>query len=243
MVGFNARLSIGSLLHPRLDRIIISQSQAKAWTASRNNIPFHSFFHQPTSRDWAALPQPYLPPTIASRRPANIPLHTLSNSSRPLTRRPSSSQSDSQDEKARDRRSSDSAGSEFSLWSDTGRSETGDLVDQLADEDDPLHFRANGSLDEEEVGLASRRRGRRTKRVRYHEDTDFSSKEAYSGVPKKKEDIPVPDPQRKPISRGEKLLAIIMAPRDGPSRIHGLHGKKLMYDLDFLASPSRADCL
>ncbi|KAI9727707.1 MAG: hypothetical protein M1828_005935 [Chrysothrix sp. TS-e1954] len=183
----------------------------------------------PPSRDWAALRQPYQSPTIASRRPANIPLHTLSNSSRPLTRRFSSSQSDSQDEKARDRRSSESAGSEFSLWSDTGHSDTGDLVDQLADEDDPLQFRPNGSVDEEEVGLASRRRGRRTKRVRYHEDTDFSSKEAYSGVPKKKEDITVPDPQRKPISGGEKLLAIIMAPRDGPSRIHGLHGKKLIY--------------
>ena len=42
------------------------------------------------------------------------------------------------------------------------------------------------------------------------------------------EDIEIPDPGPRTISKAERLLARIMAPNDGPSRIHGLHGKKLM---------------
>lgn len=41
----------------------------------------------------------------------------------------------------------------------------------------------------------------------------------------------MPTPRRQRISVGERWLAAIMAPEDGPSRMHGLHGKKLMFVL------------
>jgi len=44
-----------------------------------------------------------------------------------------------------------------------------------------------------------------------------------------KDDIEIPDPGPQTISHASRILAAIMAPNDRPSRIHGLHGKKLMY--------------
>ncbi|KAF1810148.1 high affinity glucose transporter [Eremomyces bilateralis CBS 781.70] len=96
------------------------------------------------------------------------------------------------------------SGSDFSFWSDTG-----DLVDQLAAEEDPLTVRLAHQLDELDPS-SGKSRGKAHKRVR-------------------KEDIPIPSPPPRKISRGERLLAAIMSPRDGPSRLHGLHGKKLIY--------------
>lgn len=118
-----------------------------------------------------------------------------------------------------------SSESDFSLFS-----ETGDLADQLDDED-PLHIHLRRSL-EQELPRGQRRRGgsRHHKSVRYHPDVDgYSEKQGRSRL--RKEDIPIPDPPRRPLSFGHRLLATVMAPGDGPSRIHGLHGKKLMYDL------------
>src|ERR1700743_1652755 len=72
--------------------------------------------------------------TNQPRRPANIPLHTL-NSSKKQHSRPSASSPPQ--EKRPLRRSSlsddDDDSSDFSVWTDTG-----DLVDQLADQEDPL---------------------------------------------------------------------------------------------------------
>jgi hypothetical protein len=153
-----------------------------------------------------------------SRRPANIPLHTLSSSS---TRQPHPDSArlldDHDKESLRSSFDTPDSDSDLSLWSDTG-----DLVDQLADQEDPLRIRLRESLD----GRPSKN-SRQPKRVRYQDQDGTSEK---YGVARKlrKEDIDIPDPGPRSISKAERILASIMAPNDGPSRIHGLHGKKLM---------------
>ena len=104
-----------------------------------------------------------------------------------------------------------SSPSDLSVWSDTG-----DLVDQLADREDPLRLH----LDENHSSSTSRRQQKRTR---------FASHDLHEkGALIRKDDIPIPDPGPRTISKAERILAAIMAPNDGPSRIHGLHGKKLM---------------
>ncbi|KAG9785979.1 hypothetical protein KCU95_g8631, partial [Aureobasidium melanogenum] len=139
-------------------------------------------------------------------------LHTLSSSSRHLRNTSSASSFDEKrySDGSRHRRSSDSAHSDFSLWSDTG-----DLVDQFDNEDDPLR----AALNPQHQSPSSRRKP--TKHVRYQSGTKES---AIS-----KNDIPIPNPPPRQISQAERILAFIMAPNDGPSRMHGLHGKKLIY--------------
>ncbi|XTI90077.1 MFS monosaccharide transporter-like protein [Cenococcum geophilum] len=161
-----------------------------------------------------------IPSSSNSRRPANIPLHTLSSSSRPQDA--DSAYLLENEEKTR-QRSSFSADSDFSLWSDTG-----DLVDQLADEEDPLQIRLRESLEGTRLGDLPKNK-RHQKRVRYQSQDNTREKNEQPGVVKRKEDIEIPDPGPRTISQGERILAAIMAPRDGPSRIHGLHGKKLIY--------------
>lgn len=173
---------------------------------------------RPRAESRAAPTQPSAAniPSFSTRKPANIPLHTLSSSSRPRR------SGDSFNEKRDNRRSSfasDSAGSEFSLWSDTG-----DLVDQLAGEEDPLAVRLRRSFEEHH---SPHRRGRSQKKVRYQPD-EGREKESHTGVVRRKEDIRIPSPPPRRIPKAEQLLAFIMAPNDGPSRMHGLHGKKLM---------------
>ncbi|KAK8179333.1 hypothetical protein BC567DRAFT_160223, partial [Phyllosticta citribraziliensis] len=165
---------------------------------------------------WRGLLQPSptsvkISPPSSSRRPANIPLHALRSTT------------SSHDEKTGPRHSSsDSDHSELdSLWS-----ETGDLVDQLADEEDPLQARLRQSQD---LGAEARPHKRHPqRRVHYADDSSSGANNEKAGRIKK-EDIPVPTPPRKVVSRGERILAAIMAPNDGPSRMHGLHGKKLIY--------------
>lgn len=125
--------------------------------------------------------------------------------------------------------------SDFSLWSDTG-----DLVDQLADED-PLAGRVRTSFEDLEH---SHRRGRgQQKRVRYASQSADNEKEirhfaaTSAGVPKSPQDIPIPEPLPRRLNWGEKLLAAALMPHDdGPSRMHGLHGKKLIYFLSIFVS-------
>lgn len=109
---------------------------------------------------------------------------------------------------------------DFSLWSDTG-----DLVDQL--EDDPLAARIHPSLD--------RGPPRNSKRVRYAPN-EKHSQQRQSGVHLRKEDISVPTPPRHPLNWGQRLLVRTMAPNDSSSRMHGLHGKKLIYFLSIFVS-------
>lgn len=172
----------------------------------------------------------------SSRPSANIPLHSLSH-----RRYESSSDADDLsllgsegDGEAEKRRASSESESDFSLFS-----ETGDLADQLDDED-PLHLRLRQSL-EQELPKGQRRTGgggggggsgSKPKSVRYNNNVNvgvngYSEKQSQKRL--RKEDIPIPDPPRLPLSFGHRALARIMAPGDGPSRIHGLHGKKLMY--------------
>lgn len=169
-----------------------------------------------------------------TRRPANIPLHNLArrlydddddhdekgDRSRLARRSGSASVSASFDDDELD----DDDDDDFSLWSDTG-----DLVDQLEDED-PLAARLNPSLD--------RGRTRQSKRVRYANEKHHQHQHPsqHSGVVKRKEDISVPTPPSRPLNWGQRLLVRTMAPNDSSSRMHGLHGKKLIYFLSIFVS-------
>ena len=167
----------------------------------------------------------------STRKPANIPLHTLSSASRPGRRYSGGSFNEKAEDRQRLRRSRsgsfDDEGSEFSLWSDTG-----DLVDQLADQEDPLAIRLRPSFEEHQ---SLHRRGRsRQKIVRY---TDGANAEKqHAGVVKRKEDIRIPSPLPRSIGWGQKLIARIMAANDDHARMHGLHGQKLIYFLSVFVS-------
>lgn len=167
------------------------------------------------------------------RKPANIPLHTLSNS-RSAQHEKVPTSPEAEDEKPlrehRESEDSDSGDSKFSLWSDTG-----DLVDQLADEEDPLRTKARESADEDPNNHLSRKRGRHQKKVRYEGDEEelvLHEKESHLGhtgaVPRRKEDIPVPARPNRKLGAGDRLVAMIMAPTDQQARLHGLYGQKLM---------------
>ena len=152
------------------------------------------------------------------RRPANIPLRTLST---PASR--SNSQSPALLANREKRRSSlsrsSSPPSEFS-WSDTG-----DLAEQLADED-PLHTRIEASLENQGLVAASRsRRQSRSKKVRYREHSETRAEKSYQpGLVK--EDIEIPEPGPRRISRAEHIIASIMS--GGERQMHGLTGKPLV---------------
>ena len=154
--------------------------------------------------------------TIAKIPPSNvsIPLRSLASN----TNRNSEHTTgllDNVDEKRGRRRSSESAGSDFSLWDDTG-----DLAEQLADEEDPLH---EGSRN----GDAARARGgRQEKHVRYAQQDHLESKKTSSGIDK--EAIEIPEPPPRTISRAEYLLALMMTGNNSSSQIHGLVGKPLL---------------
>ncbi|KAH7370752.1 hypothetical protein BKA65DRAFT_522361 [Rhexocercosporidium sp. MPI-PUGE-AT-0058] len=114
---------------------------------------------------------------------------------------------------------SSSPSSDFS-WSDTG-----DLAEQLADAEDPLQIKLRASLDEEVFGGSSKRASRH-KKVRYHDDHDnFEPKEYHPGLVK--EEIEVPNPGPRYITRTEHILAAIMS--GGERQMHGLTGKPLVY--------------
>ncbi|PVI08632.1 hypothetical protein DM02DRAFT_722825 [Periconia macrospinosa] len=146
----------------------------------------------------------------SSRRPANIPLHTLSSSSRHRNADSAHLLEDHDKDSVHSSFDTPDSDSDFSLWSDTG-----DLVDQLADQEDPLRIRLEAN---------SHKSKRQQKRVHYQDG--INEKRAST---LRKEDIEIPDPGPRSIPKAERILAAIMAPNDGPSRIHGLHGKKLIY--------------
>jgi hypothetical protein len=153
----------------------------------------------------------------SNRRPANIPLHTLSSSARPRAQDSAYLIDDRDKDSVRSSFDTPSSESDLSLWSDTG-----DLVDQLADQEDPLRIRLRGSL--EDSNPPGHRR--QPKRARF-QSQEGPNEKAPGGITK--EDIEIPDIGPRTISKAERILAAIMAPNDRPSRIHGLHGKKLMF--------------
>jgi hypothetical protein len=164
------------------------------------------FVRSPISPSWrqAAPKQPatFTIPSFpqSNRRPANIPLHNLASSSRPRDHDSAYLLDDHDKDSARSSFDTPSTDSDLSLWSDTG-----DLVDQLADREDPLRIRLRESADG----------GNPSKPRRQQKRTRFASQDYHPGP--------------RTISKAEQIIAAIMAPNDGPSRIHGLHGKKLMW--------------
>lgn len=112
---------------------------------------------------------------------------------------------------------SSSPGSEFDSWSDTG-----DLAEQLGEED-PLTLRLQESLDNK--GLGGARRGSRPKRVRYQDDLDdLEAKIHRPGLVK--EEIEIPNPAPRYITRAEHILAAIMS--GGERQMRGLTGRPLV---------------
>ena len=179
--------------------------------------------HLPTDRG-AATGQPTITGIIPSStplRPVNIALRTLATPWNAIDGHPASLL-ESTNEKQGTRHSSDSAGSDFSLWSDTG-----DLAEQLADEEDPLRIKLRESVDDEIFGASgSRPRARQPKRVHYPSQTHLERKTTNPGV--EKEAIEIPQPASRYISRAEKLIAIIMTRDRQGSLMHGLTGKPLL---------------
>ena len=166
-----------------------------------------------------------LPPTTVTipsstpYDPVTIPLRTLASPSQPREEHSAALLN----EKKSVRRSSDSVGSDFSLWSDTG-----DLAEQLANEEDPLRIRLRQSVDDrgfDKVNSSSLQQ--RPKHVHYLQHTHLEHKTTNPGL--SKEAIEIPNPPARQIGRTEKVLAIIMTGDRQRSQMHGLTGKPLLY--------------
>lgn len=196
------------------------------WPAIHSSLPSHTlpFNDVRTTYRGAATGQPTITGTIPSStplRPVNIALRSFATPSNPIDGH-SASLLESTIEKQGTRHSFDSAGSDFSLWSDTG-----DLAEQLADEEDPLRIKLRDSVDGELWGASgSRPRPRQPKRVHYLHQSHIERKTTNPGVDK--EAIEIPEPVSRYISRAEKLIAIVMTRDREQSQMHGLTGKPLL---------------
>ena len=114
-------------------------------------------------------------------------------------------------------------GSSFSLWSDTG-----DLAEQLANEEDPLRIRLRESLDNQTLGKSNSSPFHKLpKHVHYLQDTHLEHKPTNPGL--NKEAIEIPSPPARQIGRTEKTLAVIMTGDRQRSQMHGLTGRPLLY--------------
>lgn len=164
-------------------------------------------------------------PPSSSSRPTNIALRTLIPPPR-CSDEHSASLLESSNEKRGSRRSPDSLGSDYSFFSDTG-----DLAEQLASEEDPLQIPLRGSLQEEELGGSnSTHRIRHPRHVQYAQQDHLHRKNTNPGVDK--EAIQIPEPSRRHVSSAEKIIALIMTGDSVSSRTHGLTGKPLLYAMD-----------
>ncbi|KAJ5322993.1 Mitochondrial substrate/solute carrier [Penicillium brevicompactum] len=152
-------------------------------------------------------PQPVTAIIPSSSSASHIPLRSL---------QPHPDVRDSSEKGSRpsSRSSARSAESGFSIWSDTG-----DLAEQSA-VDDPLHQH----LDSAERELLGRSGRRKPKHVHYSAGSGQHRPELDI------EKIPIPNPPPRKISRAERVLAVIMTPRNGSNAQHlGLVGKPLLY--------------
>jgi hypothetical protein len=197
----------------------------RAWRQPRQvHPPQPAPLQLTTSPTWRAAAKQLttftIPSPQAPRRPANIPLRTLSSQPSRSNSHSAALLGGSSDEKQGRRSSlsqSDSPDSDFS-WSDTG-----DLAEQLA-EDDPLQIRLRASLDEQVFGGSSRR-PQRQKRVRYLDEFENAGrKEHQAGIAK--EEIEIPEPAPRYITRAEHIIASIMS--GGERQMNGLTGKPLV---------------
>lgn len=183
------------------------------------NCPYRGRELLPNSPISSKIPSPN-----QNRLPSNIPLRTLnihpeqlhgaqSTSLLPGARGPSSN----------DRLSSDSADSGFDSWTDTG-----DIAEQFADEEDPLAIRlADTSVNDGLLAGVGEKKRNKHKRVQFRRSVSEHSQrqsQLHPGVVDK-EAIEIPDvPLQRP-SRAARLLSVVM-PGTG---LRGLTGKGLMY--------------
>jgi hypothetical protein len=125
-----------------------------------------------------------------------------------------------------ERRSDDSADSDS--WTDTG-----DLAEQWADEEDPLRKTlADTSLNDDLISGILKRHPKHHKHVQFKSSVDersHSRSGSNSGLVDK-EAIQIPNVPPRRISQGERIVAAIM-PGTG---LHGFTGKALMYVPDLL---------
>ncbi|KAL9129262.1 MAG: hypothetical protein Q9217_002243 [Psora testacea] len=161
-------------------------------------------------------------PSSKTQDSLNIPLRTLASPSQPRRSEDDSAALIDEKEDIRRRHSSESAGSDFSLWSDTG-----DLAEQLADEEDPLRINLRGSIDDRSGH--SRPRERRARHVHYSPHNHLEHKTTNPGV--NKEAIEIPNPPQRQIGFIEKILAIVMTGNRQRAQTHGLTGKPLLAEI------------
>lgn len=117
--------------------------------------------------------------------------------------------------------SSSAESDDFSLWSDTG-----DLAEQLANDEDPLRIELDPLTREGQRLNGRGHGGGRKKKVNFQSDR---SEKYHTAGELDKEAIYIPDPPPRHIPLAEKLLALIMAPNDPQgARAKGLVGKPLL---------------
>ncbi|KAI1632623.1 sugar transporter STL1 [Biscogniauxia mediterranea] len=163
-----------------------------------------------------------IPSSSSNRLPSNIPLRTLTN------RPDHSAQSTSllagrrvQPRHDHHRYSSDSAGSDS--WTDTG-----DIAEQLADEEDPLRKTIADTSIHEDLLSGVLKRHPKHKRVQFRRSVSAHSHHlsASNEALIDKEAIRVPHVAPRRISRIERIIAAIMP---GTTGSHGFTGKPLIY--------------
>lgn len=131
-----------------------------------------------------------------------------------------------EDEKAEGYRrgsfSSATASDDFSLWSDTG-----DIAEQLTNEEDPYQIELGPLTSEGQRPTGSGQGGGRKKKVTFRHHGHLEKKIHNPGIDKEAIFIPEPPPRR--VGKAETLLALIMAPGDPQTaRVKGLVGKPLL---------------
>lgn len=136
---------------------------------------------------------------------------------------PSSAVNEKGESYRRHSHSSASESDDFSLWSDTG-----DIAEQLANDEDPLRIELDPlTRGGQRLRAHGHGGGRKNKRVGFHPD-HLDHPPSSGALDKEAIYIPEPPPRRIPIF--EKLLALIMAPNNPESaRTKGLVGKPLLY--------------
>ena len=120
---------------------------------------------------------------------------------------------------------SGSESDDFSLWSDTG-----DLAEQLTNDEDPYRIELDPLTrgGQRLKGSGRGHGGGRKKRVGFRDQDHPERGQPSLGIDK--EAIFIPEPPPRHITNTEKLLALIMAPNDPQeARTKGLVGKPLLY--------------
>ncbi|KAI4104177.1 MAG: hypothetical protein L6R37_003438 [Teloschistes peruensis] len=215
--GVEDRENEGNWIMSALDAALAMRDEPRAVTLLPPTLPTYTF-----PRPAGLLGQPTVTGNIPPSTSDPIPLRNLGSTRYPPDDDHSTSLLQDSNEKV-NRHSSDSAGSDFSLWSDTG-----DLAEQVADDEDPLRLKLRESLDGETLGGSwSKPNNKSSKHVHYLPQDHLDRKRTNPGIDK--EAIQIPEPPPRTISRTEYILAVIMTGNRSRSLSHGLTGKPLLY--------------